>query len=43
MSDHFRVMREKFTKRGNMISILKDKLGIYVVRIFQAANIIVKF
>ena len=26
--------REEFTERGNMISILKDKLGLYEMRIF---------
>ena len=26
--------RKEFTKRGNMVSILKDKLGLYEVRIF---------
>ena len=26
--------RKEFTKRGNMISILKDKLGLYEMRIF---------
>lgn len=39
MSNHFRVRRREFIKRDNVISILKDKLGVYGVRIFQAGNI----
>ena len=26
--------RKEFTKRGNLISVLKDKLGLYEMRIF---------
>lgn len=38
MSDYCRAVGEKFTKRGNRISVLKEKVGLYGARIFQAGN-----
>lgn len=34
MSDYCRAVGEKFTKRGNRISVLKEKVGLYGARIF---------